>query len=57
MIEQFVVFTRGGVVLYSKVVSRLQGSPMNGFIKSILIEVCIPPTRSFECIVLIQYFM
>lgn len=39
MLEQFVVFTKGGLVLYRNGVGELHGNPINALISSILLEV------------------
>jgi len=39
MLEQVVVFTRGGLVLWKYQFGKVDGSPVNDFIRNILIEV------------------
>jgi hypothetical protein len=41
MIEQFTVFTKGGVVLWKKNFSTLKGQPIHELIRKVLLQECI----------------
>jgi len=41
MIEQFLIFTKGGIVLWAKSADALKGDPVNNLIRQVLLQVVI----------------
>ena len=44
MIEHFVIFTRGGLVLWTYKFGHIHGSPVDALVRAVLVEVCLPFT-------------
>lgn len=45
MLDKIAIFTKGGIVLWSKTFATLQGNPINELVQTVLLEVRPSPSQ------------